>query len=395
MPWVKLDDQFFSHPKVAGLSTDAKLLFLAALGYSAGQLTDGRLAPAAVRIAAALAGIDTRDSAVGELLGARLWEADGEHYRIHDYFDYQPSAAEVRLARAKNARRQALFNDPGLTRAVRARDGDRCRYCGETVIWRDRRSPRGGTYDHVDPNGPNTLDNLVVACRACNAAKGDRTPEEAGMPLLPPPSAGDLPETGRFSANPVPAGSRPPPGPSPAVLEEDVPLSAESGGAAAALGAPRAPNGSARHEHLGRRGAAPGPTTTAQLTDLRAAFAAARNNGARVGLLVEWYRTQLGPGPPQLGDRLAATVRAAHGDYALVASRIVEVAARPLQGDPLNYLQATFTREDRDHGTSRPGARAARRDAGSARTVSAQRESVDELVASAKRVFPNAIIGDE
>jgi 5-methylcytosine-specific restriction endonuclease McrA len=62
------------------------------------------------------------------------------------------------------------------------RDEGRCRYCG---IIPDRRRR---TLDHVIPwgqGGGHSLDNLVVACRSCNMKKQSRTPEEAGMPLLP------------------------------------------------------------------------------------------------------------------------------------------------------------------------------------------------------------------
>lgn len=42
--------------------------------------------------------------------------------------------------------------------------------------------------DHVVPvsqGGAATLDNLVLACVPCNQHKQDRTPEQAGMRLLP------------------------------------------------------------------------------------------------------------------------------------------------------------------------------------------------------------------
>lgn len=72
-------------------------------------------------------------------------------------------------------------------RNVLLRDGHACRYCG------DRHRPL--TVDHVWPRsrgGRTTWDNVVAACGPCNRAKGDRTPEEAGMPLLTlprPPTA--------------------------------------------------------------------------------------------------------------------------------------------------------------------------------------------------------------
>lgn len=67
---------------------------------------------------------------------------------------------------------------------VRARDRGLCRYC---------RAP-GRTIDHVTPKsrgGSDDLDNLVVCCAICNSRKWARTPEEAGMVLLPAPEVTD------------------------------------------------------------------------------------------------------------------------------------------------------------------------------------------------------------
>jgi hypothetical protein len=61
---------------------------------------------------------------------------------------------------------------------VRERDGHACVYCGNTKYL---------TLDHLVPlsrGGSNDEENLVTACRPCNSKKRDRTPEEAGMPLL-------------------------------------------------------------------------------------------------------------------------------------------------------------------------------------------------------------------
>jgi hypothetical protein len=70
---------------------------------------------------------------------------------------------------------------PSLTsEKLFARDRCLCAYCG--VQYRERDLSR----DHVTPSargGRDTWMNLVTACRACNARKGSRTPEEAGMPL--------------------------------------------------------------------------------------------------------------------------------------------------------------------------------------------------------------------
>ena len=60
---------------------------------------------------------------------------------------------------------------------VLRRDRFRCQYCGR----RDHL-----TVDHVLPKsrgGKDSWRNLVAACTDCNNRKGNRTPEEANMPL--------------------------------------------------------------------------------------------------------------------------------------------------------------------------------------------------------------------
>ncbi len=72
-----------------------------------------------------------------------------------------------------------------LTRyEVFRRDNFTCQYCGRRVS--------RPTLDHVIPRqrgGTYSWENLVTACPECNLRKGNRTPEEAHMPLLREPKA--------------------------------------------------------------------------------------------------------------------------------------------------------------------------------------------------------------
>lgn len=121
MSWVKLDDQFFHHPKVIDLSKDAKLLHLAALTHCAGQLTDGLITAGALRSIAALVDVDCNAvtnmlqgvtcNAVTELLLAGLWQKEGSGYRIHNYLKYQPSAAQEKARRQAGSERVAAWRD--------------------------------------------------------------------------------------------------------------------------------------------------------------------------------------------------------------------------------------------------------------------------------------------
>lgn len=66
-------------------------------------------------------------------------------------------------------------------RAVFARDGHRCQYCGAGAE----------NIDHVVPKsrgGLHAWDNVVASCRSCNARKRDHFLEESGMRLRRPPS---------------------------------------------------------------------------------------------------------------------------------------------------------------------------------------------------------------
>ncbi|WP_162959277.1 HNH endonuclease [Micromonospora tulbaghiae] len=122
------------------------------------------------------------DGETCDCMTGRAWVADYD-YLIHDYLDRNPSRSEndVHKAKAKE------LKDSKLKAAVRARDRDICRYCGNLAPFSDRVSDAGLTYDHVDPEVADGMSNLVVACRGCNRRKSKRTPEAAGMTLRPAP----------------------------------------------------------------------------------------------------------------------------------------------------------------------------------------------------------------
>jgi len=68
---------------------------------------------------------------------------------------------------------------------IYARDDHRCQYCGV------RYSTEDLTFDHVVPvavGGQKGWENIVTCCIDCNRKKGGRTPEQAGMRVIRPPS---------------------------------------------------------------------------------------------------------------------------------------------------------------------------------------------------------------
>lgn len=74
---------------------------------------------------------------------------------------------------------------PLSRRTVLARDMYTCQYCGGQPGRTEL------TVDHIMPRsrgGTTHWENVVAACGPCNRRKGNRTPEEAQMKLLNPPS---------------------------------------------------------------------------------------------------------------------------------------------------------------------------------------------------------------
>ncbi len=77
---------------------------------------------------------------------------------------------------------QVPYKEIPLTRRnVLHRDSHTCQYCG---------SKEDLTIDHVIPRSKGGLDaweNVITACVRCNIRKGNRTPKDAGMPLVTTP----------------------------------------------------------------------------------------------------------------------------------------------------------------------------------------------------------------
>lgn len=99
MTWFKLDDSFGDHRKVVRAGNAATGLWVRACTWSARHLTDGRIPREVVETFGSRAEIE-RASAAG------LWvEVDGE-FLVPDWPEYQPTAAEIRERRAKDAERK-------------------------------------------------------------------------------------------------------------------------------------------------------------------------------------------------------------------------------------------------------------------------------------------------
>ncbi|MFD3520473.1 hypothetical protein [Streptomyces sp. NPDC058653] len=106
MPWVRLDDRFPSHRKVALLSDRAFRLHVSAICWCAENLTDGHVSDRELTLVAHVRGVK---ATAKQLEDAGLWDRVDGGWVVHDYLDYNPSRDQVLAERKKNAARQEAF----------------------------------------------------------------------------------------------------------------------------------------------------------------------------------------------------------------------------------------------------------------------------------------------
>lgn len=132
--------------------------------------------------------ISLEQAAIHLAVDAVAWaEGDRPLARLRGGFNVargRPSVIEVPpIIALRGASKLNLFDVvPALVRPkLLRRDRCTCAYCGQCF------EERALQCEHIVPasrGGGWTWMNLVSACGPCNARKADRTPEEAGMPLL-------------------------------------------------------------------------------------------------------------------------------------------------------------------------------------------------------------------
>lgn len=95
MPW---------HPKALGLTDGAIALWLRALCWCNAQKTDGAIPAAALRVLGT-------DAGAAELVASGLWDEADKGWRIHDFGEYQPTAAHRQQVSRAGAARKAMSRE--------------------------------------------------------------------------------------------------------------------------------------------------------------------------------------------------------------------------------------------------------------------------------------------
>lgn len=190
-PWIRIDVGFTTHPKLVALSSDrARWGWLHILEQGKVQVPFGVFA--SVRHLRAVAGQYARYVDEYQRVGLLDQALPGGSIGIHDWPQYQwtaePNFRDPSLPPSPAAERTRAWR---LRNTIFTRDQFACRYCGTSDYPRELL-----IVEHVIPVGrpdsTNDEGNLVTACRPCNLKKGGRTPEEAGMALLPAPEGDDV-----------------------------------------------------------------------------------------------------------------------------------------------------------------------------------------------------------
>jgi hypothetical protein len=110
MPWFKVDDGFYSHPKVVELEespyfAQAVALWVLAGSWCAQHLTEGHLKIRQVR----KFGVSLQ--AADALVQVRLWDRTESGFAFRDWEQYQPTRLEIERLRERTRERVRKFRD--------------------------------------------------------------------------------------------------------------------------------------------------------------------------------------------------------------------------------------------------------------------------------------------
>jgi len=107
MTWVRIDDQFTDHPKLASVGPVAGWVYVSGLCYAARYLTDGFVPET---IALRFAG--SSPELLENLVKCSLWDRVNGGYQIHDFLDYNPPASKVKAEREAAKERMKANRPP-------------------------------------------------------------------------------------------------------------------------------------------------------------------------------------------------------------------------------------------------------------------------------------------
>lgn len=103
MVWLRIDDQIAHHPKFIEAGPLASWLWVCGNGYCNKYLTDGFIPGSAIKT---LGTVPNASKWAKRLVEAGLWENAPGGYRVHDFHDHNPKAADVKAKREADRKRK-------------------------------------------------------------------------------------------------------------------------------------------------------------------------------------------------------------------------------------------------------------------------------------------------
>lgn len=116
MPWFKIDDSLWGHPKWLASSPAARALWVTAGSWCMAQVQDGKVPS----IVLPMLGGKAKDAA--ELVTVGLWEKADDGWLFHDWHDYQPSREQIEADRHAARERQKRARDRAKSQRESRRD---------------------------------------------------------------------------------------------------------------------------------------------------------------------------------------------------------------------------------------------------------------------------------
>ena len=117
MPWVKLDTDFWTHPKILAAGEKLAIKHLRAMCWSAAHGTSGTI-PKSIRLQFGI-----YPTEIQRLLRLNLWEERDENaWRIHDWEIYNPSGDQAKQDRDQWEQNRMAMREKGRERVRRHRE---------------------------------------------------------------------------------------------------------------------------------------------------------------------------------------------------------------------------------------------------------------------------------
>ncbi len=130
MAWVRTDDNAPNHPKFFRAGVAAAGFWWGGLCYANRNLTDGFIPASDLKLVYPGVAMKQAIALAGRLVEVGLWERRDDGWQIHDYHDYQSSAADVLAARQL----RAVAGKVGGHRSGEARREARRKQTGSKVL---------------------------------------------------------------------------------------------------------------------------------------------------------------------------------------------------------------------------------------------------------------------